>query len=45
VELITPDVAVDDAGRVTVCLYAETIYPARSNAAFFDDAALIANPE
>jgi hypothetical protein len=45
VELVAPDATVSDAGRVTVCLYAETLYPARSNAAFFDNAALIANPE
>jgi hypothetical protein len=45
VQLIAPDVAVGDAGQVTVCLYAEPLYPARSNAAFFDKAELIANPE
>jgi hypothetical protein len=45
VQLLTPDVVVGRAGRVTVCLRAENIYPARSNAAFFDNATLIANPE
>jgi len=44
-QLVSPDVAAGDAGRVTVCLYAETIYPAHNNAAYFDDAALIANPQ
>jgi len=45
VQLVAPDVAVGPVGRVTVCLYAETPYSAPSHAAFFDDAALIANPE
>jgi hypothetical protein len=45
VQLIAPDVVVGRDGRVTVCLRAENILPARSNAAFFDKAALIANPE
>jgi hypothetical protein len=45
VQLVAPDVAVGDAGQVTVCLYAETIYAAYRNTTFFDDAALIANPE
>jgi len=45
VRLVAPDVVAGPAGRVTVCLYAETIYPAHNNAAFFDDAELIANPE
>jgi hypothetical protein len=43
--LVTPTVVVGQAGRVTVCLCAESVYPARSNAAFFDNAILIANPE
>jgi len=45
VRLVAPDVAAGPAGQVTVCLYAEPIAPARSNAAFFADAQLIANPE
>jgi len=45
VRLVTPTVVVGQAGRVTVCLGAESVYPARSNAAFFDNAILIANPE
>jgi hypothetical protein len=45
VQLVAPDVTVGRAGRVTVCLYAEALYAARSNAAFFDDARLISNPE
>jgi len=45
VRLVTPTVVVGQAGRVTVCLCAESVYPARSNAAFFDNAILIANPE
>jgi hypothetical protein len=45
VRLVTPTVAAGQAGRVTVCLYAESVYPARSNAAFFDNAILMANPE
>lgn len=36
-----PWVKAGSAGRVTVCLYAETLYAAISNAAFFDDAELI----
>ena len=45
VQLVAPDAVVGDAGRVTVCLHAETLYSAHSSAAFFDDAALIANPQ
>jgi len=45
VRLVTPTVVASQVGRVTVCLYAESVYPARSNAAFFDNAILIANPE
>jgi serine/threonine protein kinase len=45
VQLFAPDVAVGKGGRVTVCLWAENVNPGRSNAAYFDNAALIANPE
>jgi serine/threonine protein kinase len=45
VQLVTPQVVVNDGERVTVCLYAETLYPARSNAAYFDNATLITRPE
>jgi hypothetical protein len=45
VALSAPEVRVGQGGRVTVCLYAETMCPARSNAAFFDDAELTASPE
>jgi serine/threonine protein kinase len=45
VQLVTPQVVVNDGERVTVCLYAETLYPARSNAAYFDNATLIIRPE
>jgi hypothetical protein len=36
-QVVAPE-AVSRAGRVTVCLYAEPLYPAVNNAAFFDDA-------
>jgi serine/threonine protein kinase len=45
VQLFAPDVAVGQAGRVTVCLRAENVNPGRSNAVYFDNGALIANPE
>jgi hypothetical protein len=45
VQLVSPSVVVGRDGRVTVCLLAENILPARSNAAFFGQATLIANPE
>jgi len=45
VRLVAPTVAAGQAGRVTVCLYAESVFPARSNAAFFDNATLVANPQ
>jgi hypothetical protein len=41
--IVAPEVIASDAGQVTVCLYAEPLYPAISNAAFFDDAELIVN--
>jgi hypothetical protein len=43
--IAAPQVVAGRAGRVTVCLYAEPLYAAISNAAFFDDAELIVNPE
>ena len=45
VRLVAPTVAVGQAGRVTVCLYAASVYPAHNNAAYFGDASLIANPQ
>ena len=43
--IIAPEVKVGRAGKVTVCLYAEPLYAAISNAAFFDDAELTVNPK
>lgn len=45
VQLVAPSVVVGRAGQVTICLRAENVLPTRSNAAFFDNAALIANPK
>ena len=45
VHLIAPDSVVGPDGQVTVCLCAENVNPGRSNAAFFDTARLIANPQ
>jgi hypothetical protein len=42
--IVAPLVNAGDSGKVTVCLYAEPLYPAISNAAFFDDAELTLNP-
>ncbi len=42
--LVAPRVTAGPDGRVTVCLYAEPLYAAVSNAAFFDDAALTLGP-
>lgn len=39
--LAAPEVQAGEDGRVTVCLYAEPLYPAVSNAAFFDSAELM----
>jgi hypothetical protein len=39
--IVAPRVKAGEAGRITVCLYAEALYAAVSNAAFFDDAELI----
>jgi len=39
--IAAPELKAGSAGRVTVCLYAEALYAAVSNAAFFDDAELI----
>ncbi|MBN1262404.1 MAG: hypothetical protein JXB35_17120 [Anaerolineae bacterium] len=44
VTISTPRLTVGEAGRVTVCLYAEPLYPDTNNAAFFDQAVLIASP-
>jgi hypothetical protein len=38
--IVAPGVAAGEAGLVTVCLYAEPLYAAISNAAFFDNAEL-----
>jgi serine/threonine-protein kinase len=45
VQVVSPDVVVGPAGHATVCLYAETLYPASHNAAFLDSAKLIGNPQ
>jgi hypothetical protein len=42
--IVAPRVTAGNAGKVTVCLYAEPIYPAISNAAFFDEADLTVKP-
>ena len=42
--LVAPNVVAGASGRVTVCLYAEPLYAAVSNAAFFDDARLAVGP-
>ncbi len=38
--IVAPSVVAGEAGLVTVCLYAEPLYPAISNAAYFDNAEL-----
>jgi hypothetical protein len=40
----TPFATVGESGQVTVCFYAEPVYAAVSNAAFFDNAELSVNP-
>jgi hypothetical protein len=42
--VVAPTVVAGASGRVTVCLYAEPLYAAVSNAAFFDDAVLTVGP-
>jgi hypothetical protein len=42
--VVAPTVTTGSAGRVTVCLLAEPLYAAVSNAAFFDEAELIVEP-
>jgi hypothetical protein len=42
--LVAPNAVAGAGGRVTVCLYAEPLYAAVSNAAFFDDARLTVGP-
>ncbi len=44
VTITSPRVVVGQNGRVTVCLFAEPDYPDVNNAAFFDQAVLIAAP-
>lgn len=44
VALTTPRLTVGEAGRVTMCFAAEPAYPHINNAAFFDQAVLIAAP-
>lgn len=44
VELVSPEVVVGQAGRVTVCFFAEPEYAQVYHAAFFDDAALAVLP-
>jgi len=44
VVLVSPKVLAGQAGRVTVCMFAETQFAQVYHAAFFDDAALIAAP-
>ena len=41
VKLVTPEVVVGPAGRVVVCLFAETLSPNVNNAAFIDNAQVI----
>lgn len=41
VTLISPQVSAGLKGRITACLSAQSLYPVRSSAAFFDDAALV----
>jgi hypothetical protein len=45
VRVVAPDVVAGRAGNVTVCLYAETVFPEYRNTTFFDSATLIANPK
>ena len=42
--IAAPEKTAGDSGQVTVCLFAEPVYAAVSNAAFFDVAELIVNP-
>ena len=42
--VIARKVTAGPVGRVTVCLYAEPLYPAVNNAVFFDDATLSTSP-
>jgi hypothetical protein len=44
VTITSPRVTVREKGAVTACLYAEPRYPDVNNAAFFDQAELIASP-
>lgn len=42
--LSSPEVVVSEAGRITVCAFAETQFAQVYHAAFFDDAALVVKP-
>ena len=44
VELVSPEVVVGQAGRATVCMFAETQFAQVYHAAFFDGAALTVRP-
>jgi hypothetical protein len=44
ITLTSPEVEVGDGARVTMCFFAEPTYPHVNNAAFFDEAILIAEP-
>jgi hypothetical protein len=44
VELVSPEVVAGQAGRLTVCMFAETQFAQVYHAAFFDDAALAVRP-
>ncbi len=44
VVLVSPEVVVGQAGRATVCMFAETQFAQVYHAAFFDDAALTVLP-
>ena len=45
VKLVTSEVVVGPAGRVVVCLFAETLAPNVNNAAFIDNAQVIVMTE
>ncbi len=44
VTLVSPEVIVSQAGRVTVCMFAETQFAQAYHAAFFDEALLTTIP-
>lgn len=43
--IVAPEVTAGSSGQVTLCIYAEPLYAAVSNAAFFDDAELTLTSE